>query len=75
MRVIVDETETEIKLDVISIGNTFDWKIHRNKGVPRMEEKRGRGLFILQEICHSFSYEHNGQVAKMIFMKEGEIGC
>lgn len=72
--VTVEETEVEIILKITSVGNVFDWADFQGKECPEVAETRGRGLFILQQICHSFTYEQKGQVAHMIF-KKGEIIC
>lgn len=72
--IMVDETDSEIILKVTSDGNEFEWKDYQDKGCPDVTETRGRGLFILQQICHTFYYEQNGQVANMTF-KKGEIIC
>lgn len=72
--VMVEETDIDIVLKVTSIGNEFEWEEYQDKECPDVSEERGRGLFILQQICHTFSYEQNGQVANMIF-KKGEVVC
>lgn len=73
--ITINETDVEIILQVTSIGNEFDWGIYKDIECPSVYEARGRGLFILQQICHSFSYEQNGQVARMIFKKGEEVTC
>ncbi|MDQ0155663.1 ATP-binding protein [Robertmurraya andreesenii] len=69
IRVAIDESDSEILIQVTSIGNEFEWEDYLDNECPNVHEVRGRGLYILQQICHHFSYEQNGQVAKMIFKK------
>lgn len=69
--VTVEETEFEIILKVTSFGNVFEWTDFQGQECPGVAETRGRGLYILQQICHTFTYEQKGQVAHMIF-KKGE---
>lgn len=74
VQVLIEESESEICIQIISSGNCFDWDETQFMEAPSVLEDRGRGLFILQQICHHFSYEEDGQVANMLF-KKGEIQC
>lgn len=65
----IDESDSEIFLQVTSIGNEFEWEGYQDIECPKVSEVRGRGLFLLQQICQHFSYEQNGQVANLIFKK------
>lgn len=70
--VTIDENEREITLQVTSFGNVFKWESFQGVNCPSIEDVRGRGLYIIQQICHEFSYEENGQIANLVFRK-GDI--
>lgn len=72
IQIILEETKELICLSIISEGNEFDWEKYTCRGCPGVEEQRGRGIYILEQICHQFSYEGNGEIARLIFKKESQ---
>ncbi|HHY73061.1 MAG TPA: ATP-binding protein [Bacillus bacterium] len=67
--VTIDENEYEIHIQVISIGSEFEWESYMQQDCPGVTAERGRGLFILQQICEQFTYEQNGQIVNIVLRK------
>lgn len=76
---IVDiETEEEpfekITVKLYSYAGGFNWERYRNMDCPDASNERGRGLYLIQQLCE-FSYDESGQIATAVFNVKEVVGA
>lgn len=68
----VEEDFTQIVVRIRSFSEGFHWEEYRNMNCPEAGNERGRGLYLIQQLC-DFSYNENATVATAIFQVK-EVG-
>lgn len=68
----VEEDFTQIIVRIRSFSEGFGWEEYRNMDCPEVGNERGRGLYLIQQLC-DFSYNETATVATAIFQVK-EVG-
>lgn len=71
---IREEAFEEISIKVHSFAEGFNWEGYRNMACPDVSNERGRGLYLIQQLCE-FSFDEPGKIATAVFNVKEVVGA
>ncbi|WP_235341078.1 ATP-binding protein [Anoxybacillus thermarum] len=71
--VYISWSDETVVIEVIDLGEGFEWEKQLNVRPPDLTNQGGRGLFLIQQLATHFSFDEKGKRAiVMIARKKGE---
>lgn len=64
----------KLSIKLHSFAEGFNWERYRNMECPDVSNERGRGLYLIQQLCQ-FSYDESGKIATAIFNVKEVVGA